>query len=112
MQPKVQTAHFDLDKIILTWETVLFNLFLITAGIIVFVIGMNSILIPNKLLGAGVSGAAIIIHYLFPSADVRITYFLLYIPLMLLGWFNISKRFMLYTIFGMAFCPAWRTSTL
>jgi len=103
MQPKVQTAHFDLDKIILTWKTVSYNLFLITTGIIVFVIGMNSILIPNKLLGAGVSGVAIIIHYLFSSADVGITYFLLNIPLMLLGWFSISKRFMLYTIFGMAF---------
>jgi uncharacterized membrane-anchored protein YitT (DUF2179 family) len=103
MQPKAQTAHFDLDKIILTWKTVLYNLFLITAGIIVFVIGMNSILIPNKLLGAGVSGVAIIIHYLIPSADVGITYFLLNIPLMFLGWFSISKRFMLYTIFGMAF---------
>jgi uncharacterized membrane-anchored protein YitT (DUF2179 family) len=103
MQPKAQTAHFDLDKIILTWKTALYNLFLITAGIIVFVIGMNSILIPNKLLGAGVSGVAIIIHYLFPSADVGITYFLLNIPLMFIGWFSISKRFMLYTIFGMAF---------
>jgi len=103
MQPKVQTAHFDLDKVILTWKTVSYNLFLITSGIIVFVIGMNSILIPNKLLGAGVSGVAIIIHYLFHSADVGITYFLLNIPLMLLGWFTISKRFMLYTIFGMAF---------
>ena len=103
MQPKVQTAHFDLDKIILTWKTVFYNLFLITSGIIVFVIGLNSILIPNKLLGAGVSGVAIIIHYLFPSADVGVTYFLLNIPLMLLGWYSISKRFMLYTIFGMAF---------
>jgi len=103
MQPKAQSAHFNLDKIILTWKTVLYNLFLIISGIIVFVIGMNSILIPNKLLGAGVSGVAIIIHYLFPSADVGITYFLLNIPLMLLGWFSISKRFMLYTIFGMAF---------
>ncbi|MBW2491556.1 MAG: YitT family protein [Deltaproteobacteria bacterium] len=103
MQPKVQSAHYDLDKIILTWKTVLYNLFLITSVIVIFVIGMNSILIPNKLLGAGVSGVAIIIHYLFSSADVGITYFLLNIPLMLLGWFSISKRFMLYTIFGMAF---------
>lgn len=103
MHLKVQTVHFDLDKIILTWKTVLYNLFLITAGTIVFVIGMNSILIPNKLLGAGVSGTAMIVHYLYPSADVGIVYFLLNIPLMLLGWFSISKRFMLYTIFGMAF---------
>jgi uncharacterized membrane-anchored protein YitT (DUF2179 family) len=103
MQPKAQSAHFNLDKIITTWKTVFYNLFLITTGIIVFVIGMNSILIPNKLLGAGVSGVAIIIHYLFPSADVGVTYFLLNIPLMLIGWFSISKRFMLYTILGMAF---------
>jgi uncharacterized membrane-anchored protein YitT (DUF2179 family) len=103
MQPKAQTAHFELDKIIMTWKTVLYNLFLIIGGIIVYVIGMNSILIPNKLLGAGVSGVAINIHYLFPAADVGITYFLLNILLMLLGWFSISKRFMLYTIFGMVF---------
>jgi len=103
MQPKAQSAHFKLDKIILTWKTVLKNLFLITGGIIVFVIGMNSILIPNRLLGAGVSGVAMIIHYLFPSTDVGITYFLLNIPLIFLGWFSISKRFMLYTVFGMAF---------
>ena len=103
MQPKAQGAHFNLDKIILTWKTVLKNLFLITGGIIIFVIGMNSILIPNKLLGAGVSGVAMIIHYLFPSTDVGITYFLLNIPLIFLGWLRISKKFMLYTVFGMAF---------
>jgi len=103
MQPKAQGAHFNLDKIISTWKTVLFNLFLITGGIIIFVIGMNSILIPNKLLGAGVSGVAMILHYLFSSVDVGITYFLLNIPLILLGWLSISKRFMLYTVFGMAF---------
>ena len=103
MQPKAQSSHFDFDNIILTWKTVLYNLFLICTGIIVFVIGMNSILIPNRLLGTGVSGVAMLIHYLFPSADVGITYFLLNIPLMIMGWFVISKRFMLYTIFGMAF---------
>jgi uncharacterized membrane-anchored protein YitT (DUF2179 family) len=79
------------------------RLFLIVLGITVFVIGMNSILIPNKILGTGVSGVAILIHYLFPSADVGIAYFILNIPLMIIGWFIISKRFMLYTIFGMAY---------
>ncbi len=103
MHLKAQSEHFDFKKIVMTWKTVLFNLFLIVTGIIVFVIGMNSILIPNNLLGTGVSGVAILIHYLFPAADVGIVYFLLNIPLMLIGWFIISKRFMLYTIFGMAF---------
>jgi uncharacterized membrane-anchored protein YitT (DUF2179 family) len=103
MQPKAQSEHFDFKRIVMTWRTVLFNLFLIVLGVTVFVIGMNSILIPNKILGTGVSGIAILIHYLFPSADVGIAYFLLNIPLMLMGWFVISKRFMMYTIFGMAF---------
>jgi uncharacterized membrane-anchored protein YitT (DUF2179 family) len=103
MHPKAQSSHFDLDKMIMTWKTLSYNMFLIVLGIIVFVIGMNSILIPNKLLGTGVSGVAILIHYLFPSADVGIAYFILNIPLMLMGWFIISKRFMVYTIFGMAF---------
>jgi uncharacterized membrane-anchored protein YitT (DUF2179 family) len=103
MQPKAQSVHFDFKRIVMTWQTVLFNLFLIVLGITVFVIGMNSILIPNKILGTGVSGVAILIHYLFPSADVGIAYFILNIPLMIIGWFIISKRFMLYTIFGMAY---------
>lgn len=103
MQPKAQAVHFDFKRMVMTWKTVSFNLFLIVLGITVFVIGMNSILIPNKILGTGVSGVAILIHYLFPSADVGIAYFILNIPLMLIGWFIISKRFMLYTIFGMAY---------
>jgi uncharacterized membrane-anchored protein YitT (DUF2179 family) len=64
---------------------------------------MNSVLIPNKLFGGGVTGMAMILHYLFPSLDVGLAYFLLNIPLVLLGWFYISRRFMLYTIFGMGF---------
>ena len=101
MQPRVQTANFEIDKLTFTWKTRGHNLFLISIGIFIFVLGMNCILIPNKLLGAGVSGIAIIIHYLFPSFDVGLIYFLLNIPLLLLGWFNISRRFMFYTIFGM-----------
>ena len=103
MQPKVQTEHFDLDKSVFTLKSVCYNIFLISLGSIVFVIGMNSILIPNRLLGAGVSGVAIMVHYLFPSLDVGLAYFLLNIPLMILGWFFIGKRFMLYTTFGMGF---------
>ncbi|MFH2220188.1 MAG: YitT family protein [Pseudomonadota bacterium] len=102
MQPKVQTASLGINGLRSTGKTILYNLFLISAGNLIFVLGMNGILIPNKLLGAGISGIAIIIHYLLPSSDVGGTYFLLNIPLMILGWFSISRRFMLYTIFGMA----------
>jgi uncharacterized membrane-anchored protein YitT (DUF2179 family) len=101
MQPKGQTTHFESDKLIFTWKIILYNLFLISIGSVIFVLGMNSILIPHKLLSTGVAGIAIMIHYLFPSFDVGLVYFLLNIPLLILGWFSISRRFMLYTIFGM-----------
>jgi len=93
----------DVLKIPGSWKTILYNLFLISAGNIVFVIGMNSILIPNRLFGAGVSGVALIVHYLFPPLDVGLAYFLLNLPLMLVGWFSISRRFMFYTLYGMGF---------
>jgi uncharacterized membrane-anchored protein YitT (DUF2179 family) len=76
---------------------------LISAGNVVFVIGMNSVLIPNKLFGAGFSGIALTLHYLFPRLDVGLAYFLLNLPLMFLGWFSISRRFMFYTLYGMGF---------
>ena len=103
MHVKAQSQPLDIIKIPRSWKTVLYNLFLISAGNVVFVIGMNSVLIPNKLFGAGVSGIALILHYLFPRLDVGLAYFLLNLPLMLLGWLSISRRFMFYTLYGMGF---------
>jgi uncharacterized membrane-anchored protein YitT (DUF2179 family) len=101
MQVKVQSHTADIFKFPLSWKTFSYNLFLISAGCCIFVIGMNSVLIPNKLFGAGVSGIALILHHLFPRVDVGVAYFLLNLPLMLLGWFSISRRFMFYTLYGM-----------
>jgi len=37
----------------------------------------------------------------FPWINIGLAYLVLNIPLMLLGWFGVSRRFMLYTAFGM-----------
>ena len=103
MEIKLQAKDLHLDIIAKSWKTVLYNLCLISAGSLIFVIGMNGVLIPNKLLSAGVTGIALIFHYLFPKLNVGLDYFLLNIPLMLLGFFSISRRFLLYTLYGMAF---------
>jgi uncharacterized membrane-anchored protein YitT (DUF2179 family) len=83
------------------YRSILFNCSLIVAGSIVFIIGMNSILVPQKLLSGGLIGVVLIIHYLISSLDIGLGYFLLNIPLLLLGWFHVSRRFMFYSIFGM-----------
>ncbi|MEJ2363381.1 MAG: YitT family protein [Deltaproteobacteria bacterium] len=103
MEIKLQAKDLHLDIIAKSWKNVLYNLLLISAGSLIFVLGMNSVLIPSKLLSAGVTGIALMLHYLFPRLNVGLAYFLLNIPLMLLGFFSISRRFLLYTLYGMGF---------
>ena len=85
------------------WRRVIANLALICGGSLIYVIGMNSVLVPARLFTGGVTGVAILINYHLPMANIGLNYFLLNIPLVLLGWTTISRRFILYTLFGMAF---------
>lgn len=85
------------------WKALGVNLGLIVGGSLIYVLGMNAVLIPQKLLSGGVVGVAVILHYLYPAVDVGHFYLASNIPLMLLGWFSVSRRFMGYTLFGMVF---------
>ena len=85
------------------WRRVVANLALICGGSLLYVIGMNAVLVPARLFTGGVTGVAILINYHLPAANIGLSYFLLNIPLAILGWKTISRRFILYTLFGMAF---------
>ncbi|MFW6127017.1 MAG: YitT family protein [Thermodesulfobacteriota bacterium] len=93
----------SLTELLSTGSKNLVNLSLIALGSLIFIIGLNGILVPHGFLSGGVVGLSILIHYLFPLAGVGVVYFLLNIPLVFLGWFNISRRFMIYTLFGTIF---------
>ncbi len=80
----------------------LYNLLLITLGSAVFAVGLNGVLIPQHFLSGGAVGLALILHYLVPKVNVGLIYFLFNIPLIFLGWLSVSRRFMLYTCYGMA----------
>ena len=82
---------------------VLRNLGLIAAGSVVFVYGMNAIMIPAKLFSGGLTGVAILLSYQFTWLDVGMVYLLLNIPLLILGWVSISRRFIAYSLFGIIF---------
>jgi uncharacterized membrane-anchored protein YitT (DUF2179 family) len=82
---------------------VLKNLGLIACGSVVFVYGMNAIMIPAKLFSGGLTGVAILLSYQHAWLDVGTVYLLLNIPLLVLGWVSISKRFIAYSIFGILF---------
>ena len=76
---------------------------LIAVGCLVFTYGMNAVMIPARLFSGGLAGIAMIIGYQVPSIDLGIVYLLLNVPLIVLGWVFISRRFIAYTIFGTAF---------
>ncbi|MFO8088563.1 MAG: YitT family protein [Desulfatiglandaceae bacterium] len=77
------------------------NLLLITAGSVLCAVAINGILIPNQFLSGGITGIAITIHYLLPGLPMQAIYFVLNIPIFILGWFYVGRRFFLYSIAGM-----------
>lgn len=82
--------------------TVPWNLFLLTTGSLLVAFAIKSVAVPHGLLAGGVSGLAILGFHVLPALDTGVWYFLLNVPIMLLGWFKVSRRFVLYSLYGMA----------
>jgi uncharacterized membrane-anchored protein YitT (DUF2179 family) len=80
---------------------VLWNLGLITLGSVLCAVAVSGILIPHRFASGGVTGLALVIHYLLPSTPVSGLYFLLNIPFFAFGWIFVGRRFFFYSIAGM-----------
>jgi uncharacterized membrane-anchored protein YitT (DUF2179 family) len=76
------------------------NLFLLCAGSVVTAVGINGLLIPHRFVSGGVTGLALLLHYLVPTLSVALIYAVANVPLFLAGWFFISRRFFFYSIAG------------
>lgn len=84
-------------------KQMLWNFFLLAVGSGICAVAVNGILIPHQFFGAGFTGVSIVIHYLVPSFPVWTLYLLLNIPVFVLGWMYVGRRFFLYSIVGMLF---------
>ena len=98
----------DIKHLVNVYMPSVITLSLITLGSVIWVYGMNSVLIPNQFLSGGVVGIALLAHYLIPAADFILIFLVLNVPLFILGWRTISRSFMLYSIFGLGMF-AWIT---
>ncbi len=78
------------------------NLGLICLGNALMALAVNGILIPHQFLSGGVTGVALMLHYLFPDWPTPWLFVFLNIPLFLLGWAFVGRRFFIYSLFGMA----------
>jgi len=77
------------------------NLILITIGGIILSIGIKSVAIPHGFISGGFSGLSLLVYYIFGELSPGIWYFVLNIPLFVAGWIILSRRFFLYSLFGM-----------
>ena len=82
---------------------ILWNLLLITTGSILGALTVKSILAPLEFFGTGFTGIVLIIHYLVPSAPISIIYFLINVPVFILGWKSVGRRFFIYSVIAMVF---------
>jgi len=81
--------------------TIPWNIGLLTFGSFLTALAIKAMIIPNAFLPSGISGLALLGYYIFPGLSSGTWIFLLNIPVFLVGWFFISKRFFLYSLYGM-----------
>jgi uncharacterized membrane-anchored protein YitT (DUF2179 family) len=90
---KSKTRHYSLG--------IAYNLLLITLGSAVFGIGLKGIAIPHNFISGGISGLALLIYYWTGMLSPGVIYFGLNIPIFILGWRYVSRRFFGYSLYGM-----------
>lgn len=82
--------------------TVPWNLFLLTLGGILFSFGMKSIAMPHEFIAGGVFGTGMYIYYTTGWLSPALWYVALNIPIFILGWLFVSRRFFFYSVYGTA----------
>mgnify|MGYP001553298732 CR=1 FL=1 len=83
-------------------SSVLRNLILISAGSVIFGIGLKSIAIPHGFITGGISGLTLLIYYVSGLLSPGLWYLALNVPIFLIGWVYVSRRFFFYSLYGMA----------
>ncbi|MHA0857925.1 YitT family protein [Paenibacillus sp. CMAA1364] len=71
--------------------------FVVILGAAIIACGFNLFLVPHQLLSGGVSGVSLLISY-FSDFGVSTMYLLINIPLLIIGWFKLGKKFISYSI--------------
>lgn len=76
------------------------NLALITVGAVLFAVGLKSIAIPHGFITGGISGLGLLLYYATSIMSPGIWFLLINIPIFIVGWIFVSRRFIFYSIYG------------
>ncbi len=77
------------------------NIMLLTLGSFLIAFAVKAVAMPHGLLTGGMSGIALLCYYAFGELTIGQWYFLLNLPVFILGWVFVSRRFFLYSLYGM-----------
>ncbi|MEG1931102.1 MAG: YitT family protein [Anaerovorax sp.] len=69
-------------------------------GCVLISLAINVLYIPNKLLGGGVNGISMLVH-IFTGADTGLVYFICNVPIFIIGFLALPKKFMIYALYGL-----------
>ena len=78
------------------------NLLLLVVGGTLFAFGLKAFAVPHQLISGGIFGASMLVYYQTGLLTVALWYALLCIPVVVIAWLGLSRRFVLYSLFGMA----------
>jgi uncharacterized membrane-anchored protein YitT (DUF2179 family) len=91
-----------MDKLRPFLFTIPANMALITAGSLIFAVGLKAIALPHGFISGGMSGLSLLLYYALGWPEPGVWYLLLNVPIFLVGWFFISRRFFFYSLYGAA----------
>lgn len=77
------------------------NLALLTIGAFLIAFSVKAVAMPHGLLTGGISGISLLCYYAFGTLTTGQWYFLLNLPVFVLGWVFVSRRFFFYSLYGM-----------
>lgn len=79
----------------------LYQTFLIASGSFLCALGIRSLIMPHDLLSQGLTGLSLLIYYQGTPLSLSTIYLLINIPVFILGWWFVSRRFIFYSLWGM-----------
>ena len=87
------------EKNVFSFKKEFISFLIITLGTTITAFALNAMIIPATLLSGGLTGIAQLINVPVP-VNVGLFYFILNVPVLILGYFFLGKRFVYYSIYG------------
>ncbi|WP_297047933.1 YitT family protein [uncultured Desulfovibrio sp.] len=81
-------------------ESVWWNLLWLTVGAFLMTVCVQGVAAPHNFLAGGVMGVALLLTYWAHGLPPLVWYLALCLPIYVIGWFLLGRRFLLYTFYG------------